>query len=181
MLLIDGYNLLGALGLWSRVQTSDGEAVREELVLRLKRYAQQKRCEVTVVFDAWQQKGRLRQVEHRSGVTVIYSESGKRADQVIQELVRSGRQEVAVVSSDFEIVATARANGSLIVRSEEFSIKLGRAGDSSRQVSGHPVGYQPKDSDAKDSDERSRSPGKKGNPRKLPKKVRQRNRIMKRF
>lgn len=176
MLLIDGYNLLGALGLWSRVQTSGGEAVREELVLRLKRYAQQKRCEVTVVFDAWQQKGRARQVEHRSGVTVIYSEAGKRADQVIQELVRGERENVAVVSSDYEIVATAKANGALSVRSEEFSAKLGGPADLRRSVSGDSVGRQ-----VNDHDEGKRSPEKKGNPRKLPKKVRQRNRIMKKF
>jgi hypothetical protein len=64
----------------------------------------------------------------------------------------------------------------LSVRSEAFSAKLGGAADLRRSVSGDSVGRQ-----VNDHDERKRSPEKKGNPRKLPKKVRQRNRIMKKF
>lgn len=174
--LIDGYNLLGKMKGGAGLSEKSFEQDREALIRRLSRYAQRGGCAVTVVFDAWKQKGQLRQVAHREGVTVMYSEGGEKADQVIQQLVRSEGKDLAVVSSDHEILAVAKAHGAFTIRSEEFAHRLQEPSRSGRSV------YGPR-SDGKEEEEEEpvRSREKKGNPRKLPKKVRQRNRIMKRF
>jgi hypothetical protein len=97
---------------------------------------------------------------------------------VIQQLIRQYGKETAVVSSDLEVTNVARAFGAFVIRSQEFLIRLQKGsqkGLSVRHAGGKPEGID-------DSEELPTRPkDKKGNPRKLPKKLRQRNRIMKRF
>ncbi len=176
-LIIDGYNLLGAMGLPPQKVVGQGEGNRDQLVVRLGLYSQSIHCPITLVFDAWRQPGSMRQTFHQTGVTVMYSAEGERADQVIQQLIRQYGKETAVVSSDLEVSNVARAFGAFVIRSQEFLTRLQNGTQrrssirSSRERSENleegPNPTKPKD--------------KKGNPRKLPKKLRQRNRIMKKF
>lgn len=177
-LIIDGYNVLGAMGLPPQDIIGQGEAHRDQFIVRLGLYAQAIHCSITVVFDAWRQSGNKGQISHQAGVTVIYSSQGERADQVIQQLIRQYGQETAVVSSDLEVINVARAFGAFVIRSQEFLVRL-RPGGRQKNVAGAFRGKP----EAKDDQEdvMPRAKDKKGNPRKLPKKLRQRNRIMKRF
>ncbi len=177
-LIIDGYNVLGAMGLPPQKVIGSGEVHRNQFVTRLGVYGQSIQCPITVVFDAWRQSGKVQQTIHHTGVTVVYSVEGERADQVIQELIRRYGKETAVVSSDHEVTNVARAFGAFVIRSQEFLTRLHKRGQqrsSARSSRGR--------SEAKDEGEdiSMRPKEKKGNPRKLPKKLRQRNRIMKRF
>ncbi|MCA9465412.1 MAG: NYN domain-containing protein, partial [Nitrospira sp.] len=113
---------------------------------------------------------------HHAGVTVIYSEAGETADQVIQQLVRSGGKEIAVVSSDHEILSVAKSHGAFTIRSDEFAHRLLRPSRSGLSALGSRVSPR----DEEDGPVRPQKE-KKGNPRKLPKKVRQRNRLMRGF
>ena len=174
-LLIDGYNLLGKVKGTLGRSAQSLQKEREAIINRVSWYAQRTGCAVTIVFDAWKQQGQLREVTHRTGVTVMYSETGEKADQVIQQLVRSGGKSLAVVSSDHEVLAVARAHGAFTMRSEEFAHRLREPSRSGRAVS---VREDDQDMDGAGP---VRSKEKKGNPRRLPKKVRQRNRIMRRF
>lgn len=178
-LIIDGYNVLGAMGLPPQRVVGGGEVHREQFVARLGLYGQSIHCPVTVIFDAWRQPGNMRQISHQAGVTVMYSAEGERADQVIQQLIRQYGKETAVVSSDLEVTNVARAFGAFVIRSQEFLTRLQRGSQPKTAVRasrGTPIASK---------DEREEAPAKpkekKGNPRKLPKKLRQRNRIMKRF
>ncbi len=177
-LIIDGYNVLGAMGLPPQRVIGQGEGHRDHFVSRLGLYSQAIHCPITVIFDAWRQPGNMRQTSHQTGVTVMFSSEGERADQVIQQLIRQFGNETAVVSSDLEVINVARAFGAFVIRSEEFLTRL-QKGSQQRTSVRSARGT----SDAKDeSDDVSiRGKDKKGNPRKLPKKLRQRNRIMKRF
>lgn len=172
-LIIDGYNLMacytgsGRSGLQS-------EIARESLLRDLAAYRQRKGHAMTVVFDGWQQGLALEGREHRSGVQVIYSKRGERADQVVQRLAREYGSDCAVVSSDHEIIATARAYGALVMRAQEFTAKLAGA-------SGILGGQIHKELDTGEDLLPKRGPEKKGNPRKLPKARRQRDRQLKRF
>ncbi|MER3425410.1 MAG: NYN domain-containing protein, partial [Nitrospiraceae bacterium] len=74
--IIDGYNLLGAL----RQIGPDSESAREGLVRDLMAYGQRKGHPVTIVFDGWKQGLGTERHEHRTGVEVIYSKRGERAD-----------------------------------------------------------------------------------------------------
>lgn len=167
-LIIDGYNLLA-------VQSpAKSEVAREALLRDLATYRQRKAHAITVVFDGWQQGQPIERCEHRAGVQVIYSRRGERADQVIQRLAREYGSDCAVVSSDHEIKATARAHGAFVMQSQEFSIKL--------RATSFPIDTQiHKELDPGDDMRPRRGPEKKGNPRKLPKSKRQRTQQLKRF
>lgn len=166
-LIIDGYNLLGSQA------AAKSEMARESLLHELAAYRHRKGHPLTVVFDGWQQGHPVEHREHRAGVQVIYSRRGEKADQVIQRLAREYGADCAVVSSDHEIVATARAHGATVMTAQLFMSKLAASG-----VSGPIHG---KELDTGEEEQPRRGPEKKGNPRKLPKAVRERNRQLKRF
>ncbi|WP_447979775.1 NYN domain-containing protein [Candidatus Nitrospira bockiana] len=168
-LIIDGYNLLGQRGQVG----PDAEQARERLLEELARYRQQKGYAITVVFDAWRQGPGVERHEHRAGVEVIYSKRGEQADQVIRRLAAEFAADSAVVSSDREVAASAKAHGAFIIGADEFEMRLRGGG---RRIPNALAG--------KGGDEEepvARNPEKKGNPRKLPKKLRQRAKQMRRF
>lgn len=169
-LILDGYNVLG--------RTSTGlshlEQSREILLRDLAAYRQRKGHAITVVFDGWQQGQPSERREHRAGIQVIYSKRGEKADQVIQRLAREYGADCAVVSSDHEIVNAARAHGAFVMGAQEFAAKL-------HDVSVSPGRVPYKELDTGEEGIVRRGPEKKGNPRKLPKSQRQRERHLKRF
>lgn len=168
-LIIDGYNLLGRTG----SLTGDIESVRESLLHALAAYRHRKNHPITVVFDGWQRGQPSERREHRAGVQVIYSKRGERADQVIQRLAAEYGADSAVVSSDHEVARSAKVAGAFVLGAEEFAMKLWAA------PGGGALAH--KELDTPDEDARPRDPKKKGNPRKLPKALRQRTRQLKRF
>lgn len=176
-ILIDGYNLLGALGKGKPEQS--GVGAREALINRLSLYSQRKGHPVTVVFDAWRELTGLERHEHRTGVQVVFTKRGERADQVIQRLAREYGRACAVVSSDLEIIQTAKSHGAFVMKSQEFQVKLESLGGG-KPTAGKSV--SPGQPWTKPEDESPPArPDKKGNPRKLPKAVRNRNRQLRGF
>lgn len=169
-LIVDGYNVLAGAGSLSEHL----ESARDTLVQDLAAYRYRKNHLITVVFDGWQQGRPSEQREHRAGVQIIYSKRGERADQVIQRLARKYGSACAVVSSDHEIVNAARAHGAFIMGAREFAGKL-------RLSSGSAGTIPYKELDSVDDTRPRRGPEKKGNPRKLPKARRQRDRQLRRF
>ena len=172
-LIIDGYNLLGVMGSTEPRAEAGGGTARDHLLLVLSSYAHRTRHRLTVVFDGWRQGASLESREQRSGVQVVYSKRGELADQVIQRLAAAGGPDCAVVSSDREVADSARAQGAFVMGAQEFAAKL-RTPDRPRN--------RPPFAKDEDDGEGLRPPSeKKGNPRKLPKSVRQRLRRLKRF
>ena len=168
--IIDGYNFMGLTGKTG----AHAEEARERLLRLLAAYRHRKGHALTVVFDGWQRGQPIESREHRVGVEVIYSKRGERADQVIERLAQEYGTECAVVSSDHEVIRAARTNGALVFTSPEFAQKLEPAPSTAR-----PIAYKEL---AVDEDPLpGRGPEKKGNPRKLPKALRQRSRQLKRF
>lgn len=170
--IIDGYNLLGAL----RQIGPDSESAREGLVRDLMAYGQRKGHPVTIVFDGWKQGLGTERHEHRTGVEVIYSKRGERADQVIQRLAAECGRDCAVVSSDREIIGFAKAQGAFVIRAGEFLSLLYGAPIAELQSARMPARR-----DREDDDLPKRNPEKKGNPKKLPKALRKRNRQLRGF
>ena len=170
--IIDGYNLLALMG-WSGVGP-DSERARESLLRLLAAYRHRKGHALTVVFDGWQRGQPIEGREHRSGVQVIYSRRGEKADQVIERLAQEYGAASAVVTSDHEVIRAAQAHGALVMRAPEFADKLRPPAFSDGPV--------PHKELAEEEDLPSRRrPDKKGNPRKLPKALRIRSRQLKRF
>ena len=172
-LIIDGYNLLALLDRASGRIPLHSDMARESLIQELAAYRQRKAHAMTVVFDGWQQGYATEQHEHRLGIEVVYSRRGEKADQVIQRLAAEFGSDCAVVSSDREVTNYARAQRALVLEAREFLTKL-RAGAMTARVAF-------KELDTGDDSKPGRSSDKRGNPRKLPKAQRQRNRQLKRF
>lgn len=178
--IVDGYNLSLVCNRGLRAQGPGWREMRESLVRQLSAYSQSKGHPVTVVFDAWRQPGDFEQREHRAGVELVFTREGERADQVIQRLARQYGRDCAVVSSDLEIIQTAEAHGALVMRSHEFQDKLRMAATGAQ---GAGKGREPAEHGTGNSEDEipPRRPDKKGNPRKLPKAIRVRNRRLKGF
>ena len=179
--IIDGYNLLGVRGQVGPGSSVDGEQVRDTLLQELTLYRQRKGHSITVVFDAWKERGGLEHREHRTGIQVVYTRGGEKADQVIQRMVRRYGRDCVVVSSDLEICHTAKDHGAFVLTSQEFQGKLKVAG-AGRVTTADKAGLSVESSYGKDDEEPvQRRPDKKGNPRKLPKAQRKRNRQLRGF
>ena len=173
-LIIDGYNLLGARGQIGRAAGRDAESTRERLLLELAAYRQRKMHPITVVFDGWQEGLGAEHREHRSGIEVVYSRRGERADKVIQRLAAEFGRDCAVVSSDREVADFAKAQGAFVIGAMEFEARLRAA-----PLAAPRPGLKPADQADPDLPRGPRE--KKGNPRKLPKALRRRNRRLRGF
>ena len=93
-IIIDGYNVLAVRGWTASSLSQDIEQFREQLIQDLSRYWYFKGHPVTLVFDAWREPHNEHR-EHRSGVEVIYTRRGERADQVLQRMARQFGQDCA--------------------------------------------------------------------------------------
>jgi uncharacterized protein len=173
-LIVDGYNLLAQTGRIGGGTSLHSETAREAMLRDLATYRQRKSNAITVVFDGWQQGWGTEQREHRLGLEIIFSRRGEKADQVIQRLAADFGSSCAVVSSDREIGDFVRAQGAFVMKAQEFVEKL-REGSNSTRVSAH------KELDTGEDLQPKRGSEKRGNPRKLPKALRQRSRQLKRF
>jgi len=173
-LLVDGYNLLGSAEMGGATGGRRLEAAREALLRDLAGYRQRRGHAITVVFDGWQGGLGAEQHEFQSGLEVVYSRRGERADQVIQRLARLYGRDCAVVSSDHEVINVARVAGAFVMGSAEFRAKLkGRHSDVPA------VAF--KELDRGDDGAGKRTKEKRGNPRKLPKSQRKRNHQLREF
>jgi uncharacterized protein len=173
-LIIDGYNLLAQTDRIGSGTNLNSEKAREALLRDLAAYRQRKSHAITVVFDGWLHGWSTEQREHRLGLEVIFSRQGEKADQVIQRLAAELGSSCAVVSSDREIIDSAKAHGAFVMKAQEFVGKLYEGPDSTGQ-SAH------KELDTGEDLRPNRAQEKRGNPRKLSKALRQRNRQFKRF
>jgi predicted RNA-binding protein with PIN domain len=172
--IVDGYNLLALTGRIGAGTSLHSEAARESFLHDLASYRQRKSHAITVVFDGWQQGWGTEQREHRLGLEIIFSRRGEKADQVIQRLAAEFGSACAVVSSDREIVNVAKEQGAFVMTAQEFIGKLRGPSILSRS-SPH------KELDTGNNLPPKRGSEKRGNPRKLPKALRQRTRQLKRF
>ena len=179
-IIIDGYNVLAVRGWTVSSLSQDIEKFREQLIQDLSCYWHFKGHLLTLVFDAWREPHNEHR-EHRSGVEVIYTRRGERADQVIQRMARQFGRSCVVVSSDLEIIATAKAYSALTISAKEFQGRLEIALDSRKSSKRAGLRLNSSAYEKVDDVPGVRRPNKKGNPRKLPKSQRNRNRQLRRF
>ncbi len=158
-LIIDGYNYI------NRIRTSPptGEAsldmLRRALLDRFLQYKRLKSVKLTVVFDAYNSSSPGRQRENYKGISVVYSRENETADDVIIGFIREKRAGIIAVSSDRVIIDEAKKNG------VAFLTPPGMEALMINNIAGT--------DDNDESYETYRNSAKKrGNPRKLPKKLR---------
>jgi len=156
-LVIDGYNYINRAR-----STAVGEVnldmLRRSFLDKLFRYKRARGGKITVVFDAYKSFSLMRQGENYKGIDVVYSKENETADDVIIGWIRQKRAGMVVVTSDRAIIDEAKAHGVPFLTSVKLAEMM--AAPSPMFDKGEDDDYEP-------------SHGmKKGNPRKLPKKLR---------
>jgi predicted RNA-binding protein with PIN domain len=114
--IIDGNNVIGKVPELFKLQKSDKQRSREQLVYLLQRYFHNKKINLTLHFDGFANiplplsKGKI-----------IYSEN-KTADSLIKENIEriKNRKNIILVTSDNELKNFGKACGCTIVSSKDF-------------------------------------------------------------
>lgn len=167
-LLIDGYNLIPAIPELGRLLRQDLEAGREGLLDRLRAYRRTVRgpFSITVAFDG--KGGAGGGAPNGVGIRVLFSRN-ETADDLILRLLRGEMRGAVLVTSDRALAAAAQGSASAVIRSGEFAGRLEQA----QWLDGE----KPEE----EAPARALTTKKKGNPRKLPKKERERKRKLDRL
>ncbi len=126
-MVIDGYNLIMALDRYRSLMLDEPEAARRALVEDLASYHTARGHPTTVVFDGarglWHHD---REYEER-GVTVIFSQRGKSADDIIDELAGKERERMVAVTGDRELARRVESHDAVAVGPMAFGKRLDRA------------------------------------------------------
>lgn len=120
--LIDGYNLIHALGfLCGKAGPGDLERARLRLLDLLKLRFGDRAGDVTVVFDT-AHGSRNPQALNHGGIRVYFSPAGQDADDLIEEFIRraSAPRQLTVVSSDHRLQKAARQREAAAMNCGEF-------------------------------------------------------------
>lgn len=122
-LILDGYNLIGALERYRRAKSFD--AARELLINDALKAAGWTGRRLIVVFDAHRSPEPER-VESLAGgaVRVIYSAPNESADDVIERLLRDLEGSFTVYTADFALQRTTLAEGASLAAPREFEVLL---------------------------------------------------------
>lgn len=129
-LIVDGYNLLHAVGL-ARVNYAPGDLERQRqrlLAMIAGGLSTEERQRCTVVFDAIEApSGADREFEH-DGIAVLFAKPGHEADELIEELVarHPAARNLIVVSSDHRLQRAARVRRAGCLDCEAFAARLSR-------------------------------------------------------
>jgi len=117
--IIDGYNLIHASSELRRASDAFGiDRARADLLNAVAAFAERRSCDCIVVFDGVVGKERI------SPRVRAVSSRTRSADEVIREQARQHGRKLIVVSSDLEIVGTARTNMAETIPSRAFASEL---------------------------------------------------------
>ncbi len=165
-ILIDGYNLIRQSVSLKRFERQSLEAGRNALIEWLSDYRKQKDHSITVVFDGWENGQPQEERDYSSGIFIIYSSRGVKADDVLKRIMAATDEEILVVSSDREIASYATRRGKAALSSSEFESIV----SSQSSTSADKEIESQKD---EDEEENSRPVSKKGQAHKLSRAQRQ--------
>lgn len=112
--IIDGNNLIGKI---ADLKKMDKKSVREALAFKLERYFHNKKIEVLLHFDGFENE-----VINRSGIKIIYSNNKTADDNIRDEISNSKNPKLlTLVSSDHALQDYARKNSCSVITSENFN------------------------------------------------------------
>jgi len=170
-ILIDGYNFIqqsASLRSFNRHSLEEG---RNALFRSLMPYKKSRNHSITIVFDAWGGDSPFEERDLLHGIEIIYSRKGRKADDVIKELIdnKSGK-ELLVVTSDREVAHYAICRNATAVPSQEFEQTVFRI-LSTKQTNACFLPTQEKEND-EDENHSPRHDNKKGPSHKLSRRKR---------
>lgn len=161
-IIIDGYNLIRQSKALSRLDRQDIARGREALIAQLAAYRRLKPHRITVVFDGARAPELAPPRDRMKGISIVFSRGGELADNVITRMARQEREQAMVVSSDQAVARAAAAYGAAAIDSLEFESRMAMA-----------AAMEGLDGSAEEPLDRRMSTRKKGEGRRLPKRLRQ--------
>ncbi|KRE44365.1 NYN domain-containing protein [Paenibacillus sp. Soil522] len=128
ILLVDGYNMIGAWPVLEKLKEYDLEEARDKLLDLLADYQGFTGMQVHVVFDAHQVPGLGATYRHHK-LTIVYTKEKETADECIERLCSElfvRRRNIYVATSDLVEQHVAFGKGALRVSARELLIDIGQ-------------------------------------------------------
>jgi len=132
VLVVDGYNVIGAWDELNKLKLKDIGQARNRLIELLAEYKAFTGNRVIVVFDALYVKG-VESRKSKNNVEVIYTKENETADECIERLVKSlknVKNQVYVATSDYMEQRTIFSRGALRISARELFIEINSIEDS---------------------------------------------------
>ncbi|MGZ9587211.1 NYN domain-containing protein [Paenibacillus marinisediminis] len=129
VLLVDGYNMIGAWPELKQLSDKQFEAARDKLLDMLADYQAYSGRRVIVVFDAYRVPG-LGMTYKKSDVTVTFTKEKETADECIERLARElkqRRRQIYVATSDMTEQNVVFAQGALRISASELRLIIVQA------------------------------------------------------
>ncbi|SDS55934.1 hypothetical protein SAMN05444162_1743 [Paenibacillaceae bacterium GAS479] len=126
VLLVDGYNIIGAWPELERLKETNLEEAREKLLDLLADYQGYTGMQVYVVFDAYQVAG-SRSAYKQYKITVVFTKEKETADECIERLageLRKRSRSIYVATSDSVEQHVAFGKGALRLSARELKLEL---------------------------------------------------------
>jgi len=126
ILVVDGYNMIGAWPELKRLKDEDLAQARDLLIEWLADYQAYSGYKVMIVFDAYEVRG-LRTSLKTYDVEIIFTKERETADECIEGLIKSlknVKNQVYVATSDFAEQRTVFGQGALRKSARELYIEL---------------------------------------------------------
>jgi uncharacterized protein len=126
ILLVDGYNIIGAWPELRALKDHDLPAARDRLVERMAEYQAFSGYRVIVVFDAYYVQGTEKKYRNHS-VEVIFTKENETADERIEKLaiaLNNRRTQIHVATSDFTEQWAIFGQGALRKSARELLIEM---------------------------------------------------------
>jgi predicted RNA-binding protein with PIN domain len=126
-MLIDGYNLLHASGVFGNAGRTSLESSREALLDWLGEVlSDAQRQRATIVFDAREAPPGLPRSAKKHGLQIRFAPRGHEADDLLEDLIRShsSPRALTVVSSDHRLHRAARRRRAIAIDSDKWVAEL---------------------------------------------------------
>ncbi|HWJ79851.1 MAG TPA: NYN domain-containing protein [Niallia sp.] len=126
ILLVDGYNIIGAWPELSVLKNKDLAAARDALVEKMAEYQGYSGYRVIVVFDAYYVRGTQRKYKD-SKVEVIFTRENETADECIERMaieLNNRKTQIYVATSDFTEQWAIFGQGALRKSARELLIEM---------------------------------------------------------
>ncbi|WP_070121455.1 NYN domain-containing protein [Bacillus marinisedimentorum] len=122
VLLVDGYNIIGAWDELKRMKENDFAGARDKLVEKMAEYQAYKGMRVMIIFDAHLVPG-IEKKHLRHKVEIVYTRENETADERIEKLAKElndVRTQVHVATSDYTEQWVIFAQGALRISAREL-------------------------------------------------------------
>lgn len=126
VLIVDGYNIIGAWDELVRLKKRSISEARDRLIEILSEYKAYSGLKIIIVFDALYAKG-LESKQAINNLEVIFTKEKETADECIERLVDSVKHvknEVYVATSDYAEQRTIFGRGALRISARELLINI---------------------------------------------------------